>query len=326
MDDTRVHRTADSADETEAIRSFLKGLWEGRNVIAACTFAVVVLAVAWTYLQPSIYTARTTLLPQAEESKSSLLSQVASFTGFSLDSEGGLEQLYQRIVHSDRLLDGLIDGEWMSPDGDRADLFEVFGVDRDGVSEAESRAELRSVLRETAIVFSRENRTGFMALKASVPERPWLAADLANETVSLLDRFNKIHRSSKATEQRTFIEERLAVNRESLDQASRNLTEFLDANRNYESSPSLTRIYMDLQREVEAETAVWVELRRQYELARIDENKQLGTISVLDEAGIPTRRSSPVRAEAALAGMILGFLLGIIVAMIGRNRRMRAAG
>jgi len=298
-------------EDAAAVSAFLATLWRGKVRIGMAAVAGGVLAFALTFLQPEIYSAQVTLLPQQESSKANLLSQVASFTGINVDTELSFEQLYKRIVTSDRLLDEVVDHIWtLNGSTMPIDLFEVFDEEGDA-DDPVARHKLKSHLRRAVITFSREERTGFMVLKVDMPGDPQLAADIANVLVDLLDAFNLEYRSRKAVEQRTFIQERLDETGTALEAASAALTEFVATNRNYRAAPALMQRFGDLEREVQAETTVWLELRRQLELAKIEESKQLTTIAILDRASPPIKPSSPLRKESALVGALLGLLAAV---------------
>lgn len=307
--------------------ALLAWFWRHRRIVAGAMLAGGVLALLITFLMPTIYTARATLLPEQDHTDTALLSSVALFTGISLGGEASFEQLYFRIVTSDRLLDDAIGHDWSAPGEEPRTLYDALSVDRDEGEDLRAAARLRKKLREDVVSLVRDARTGFMTLSASVPDDPVLAADLANFMVARLDAFNLEHRSAKAAEQRAFVEERLGVARAALDAANGALADFVSANRAFRDSPELLRRYTDLEREAQAELTVWTELRRQLELAKIDEHKQLATITVLDRAVPPDRRSSPRRGLAVAVGILvgaalaLGFLLLRETAAAVRTRR-----
>ncbi|MBC8424939.1 hypothetical protein H8E07_12515 [bacterium] len=310
-------------DDTGDVIALLAWFWRHRRIVAGAMLAGGVLAFLLSFLMPTIYTARATLLPEQDNADAALLSQVALFTGLSLGKEASFEQLYFKIVTSDRLLDEAIAHDWSTDDdAETYALYDALSVDRGDGEDRHARHDLRKKLREDVLTLVRDAQTGFITLSASVPGDPVLAAALANFMVERLDAFNLEHRSAKAVEQRTFVEERLDISRAALDAANGVLTDFVSANRSYRSSPELLQRYTDLERETQAELTVWTELRRQLELAKIDEHKQLGTITVLDRASAPDRRSSPRRGLVAAVGILVGAVLALAFLLL----RETAAG
>jgi hypothetical protein len=51
-------------------------------------------------------------------------------------------------------------------------------------------------------------------------------------------------------------------------------------------------------------------LTQQYELAKIQEAKEIPTVRVLDVAAVPERKASPQRMTIVAAGTLLAFLIG----------------
>lgn len=75
--------------------------------------------------------------------------------------------------------------------------------------------------------------------------------------------------------------------------------------------PLLGVPYADLFRETKIQETVYELLTQQYELAKVQEAKEIPTVKVLDVAMVPTKRSFPPRAII----IVLGSILGIILAM-----------
>ena len=68
--------------------------------------------------------------------------------------------------------------------------------------------------------------------------------------------------------------------------------------------------WADLYRRVKIDETVYEVLRQQYELARVEEAKEVPSVKVIDEANPPERRSGPPRTLLILTGAFLGLCLG----------------
>ncbi len=314
-------------DSTAAIR----GLWQRRGFLLIVTACLAVMGYGLSYLWPPVYTARVTILPQQEDRELDVLSQFAGLAGLGLGGATTYEELYPRIIRSDRVLDPVISRTWPSRrSGQGASLFAVFGLEQghdDTLDERRSAEELKEILRTKVIRFSRDRSTGFMELQVSVPREPELAAALANDLVERLEAYNRAFHRSRAVEQREFISGRLREVKGDLERAEDAMTAFVSTNRAYASSPELMQRHNDLQREVDAQTSIWIELRRQLELTKIDEHKELESVNVLDHAAVPLRSSSPRRLiVASIAGMLglmlaAGIVLGQLAGWLPRRFR-----
>ena len=76
--------------------------------------------------------------------------------------------------------------------------------------------------------------------------------------------------------------------------------------------PSLGVSYEDLARRVNVDELVWQDLTKQYEMAKVQEAKEIPVVRVLDKANIPERKSSPVRRAIVMSGAMLSFLIALI--------------
>lgn len=89
--------------------------------------------------------------------------------------------------------------------------------------------------------------------------------------------------------------------------------------------PLLGLTYADLERKVRVDEALWETLTKQYEIARVQEAKEVPTIQVLDVANVPNRKSAPKRSIIVLITTFLSVILsGIIV--FGLNRWKEFSG
>ena len=75
--------------------------------------------------------------------------------------------------------------------------------------------------------------------------------------------------------------------------------------------PLLAVTYSDLYRRAQIEETVFQVLTKQYELAKVQEAKEIPTVRVLDEAQVPERRISPKRSQAVIIGALLSLIAGI---------------
>lgn len=83
--------------------------------------------------------------------------------------------------------------------------------------------------------------------------------------------------------------------------------------------PILGVTYADLYRQTKIEETVYELLTQQYELAKVQEAKEIPTVKVLDPARVPTKRSFPPRAVVVILGTILGFAMAMTW-VVGRER------
>jgi uncharacterized protein involved in exopolysaccharide biosynthesis len=150
-------------------------------------------------------------------------------------------------------------------------------------------------------------------------KEPQLAADVLNKLVSELDRFIRTKRTTNASEQRKWIEARLVEVKQDLEKAENKLKEFREKNRQITSSPQLMLEQERLAREVQINSTLYVELKKQYELAKIEEIKNVPIINVLDEARPAAKKELPRRSTIVLTTLFLS-LFGIVVFVLINER------
>ena len=75
--------------------------------------------------------------------------------------------------------------------------------------------------------------------------------------------------------------------------------------------PILGATYTDLYRQVTIQETIYETLNKEYELAKVEEAKEIPVIKVLDEPQVPEKKSSPHRSIIVVLGFFLSALAGI---------------
>ena len=70
-----------------------------------------------------------------------------------------------------------------------------------------------------------------------------------------------------------------------------------------------------LLREIEENQAVYITLRQQYEIAKIDVEEDKLFINILDEGDVAVKKTKPKRILILLSSIILGIMVGILLAI-----------
>ena len=83
--------------------------------------------------------------------------------------------------------------------------------------------------------------------------------------------------------------------------------------------PGLGSRYADLYREAKIQEAVYAFVTQQYEMAKIQEAKELPIVRVMDAGVTPEKRSSPIRS-LIVAGSVLGAIFLACLWVMGKNR------
>jgi capsule polysaccharide export protein KpsE/RkpR len=86
--------------------------------------------------------------------------------------------------------------------------------------------------------------------------------------------------------------------------------------------PLLGFTYYDLYRQVTIQETLYESLTKQYEMAKVEEAKEIPPIKVLDEPDVPERKSSPHRLTMTLVGGVLSAFVGIVWVVGGSLRKI----
>jgi uncharacterized protein involved in exopolysaccharide biosynthesis len=76
--------------------------------------------------------------------------------------------------------------------------------------------------------------------------------------------------------------------------------------------PIIGERYIDLYRRAKIDEKVFELLTAQYEMARVEEAKEIPTVKVLDVANVPEKRSSPPRTALTILFTVFAFLVGAV--------------
>jgi uncharacterized protein involved in exopolysaccharide biosynthesis len=284
-------------------------------MIVATIIITLLGSVGFYFTQAPRFTAEVTILPRAGAGTSGLVRDLSILSGLAPEPSDNLEPLYNEIVHSDAVLDSIVQGKWSLESSESAlPLSELLGLEpQEAESSYEFRRRIKKKLRRDVLNFRRDFDTGFMVLRVTIPNRPSLASALAKDIVERLDAFNTSYRSRKNMERRMFIERRLEKIEDRLNSAGARLVEFLSENRDFDSAPALRMRHQQLTLEFEAQKSLWIEMRRQLEMARVEENKRLTSVDVLDVPRGPAPRTGPSLLLHLLVGAAVGFMMSMFL-------------
>jgi len=101
-------------------------------------------------------------------------------------------------------------------------------------------------------------------------EEPQLSADILNNIIREIEINIRTKRNTNASEQRKWIDARLLEVRDDLSKAENAFKNFREKNRSISSSPQLLLDQERLMREVQINSTMYIELKKQYELAKIE--------------------------------------------------------
>lgn len=289
---------------------YVRALVDARGRIAAFTAAATAAAVVLALVLPREWTARVVLLPtdDGEGAFPAQLSGLASSFGLQFPfGPASQSDLYPTILTSDRVLGLLLDREFVTKEG-TTPLLSIVAPGEDDPHRARMTAIRK--LRKRVVAAAKDSETGIVSLEVTTGGAA-LSAEVANALTSLLEAYLIEVRQEDGAKNRKFIDERLAEADTALRSAEERLTQFRESNRRITGSPELQRTEARLVRDLMIAEQVFLELRKQQEIAAIESVKNTPVLKVLDEAQVPIRPSRPLRTLMVAAGLLLGAFVAV---------------
>ena len=90
--------------------------------------------------------------------------------------------------------------------------------------------------------------------------------------------------------------------------------------------PMLGSTYSDFYRRVSIQEALYEALTKQYEMARVEEAKEIPTVKVLDPPDLAEKKSYPPRTLIAVAGMLLSLAFSMLWVLAASSWRRMSSG
>jgi len=287
-------------------------LSRGRRRISLFTLALTIAVAGIVFLMPPTYEATTTLMPVGDTGGSSLLGQFGvnfDELGISTSTKWNSPAIYPEVARSRRVLEEALKLPLRrTPTSPPEPLLSIVQEQGDGAR----RLELAVRKLRRSIFVSVDRRTGLVSLRVR-SKYPQVAADLANALDSIMVEFTLTAYAGQATRNRQFIEGRLKDTEEELAAAEENVSAFHERNLRIGNSPRLQVEEGRLARALRADEEVYLTLRRQHELAKIEERRDVPTLAVVDPATPPVFRSSPRRGLS----IAFAFFIGTFVSSAG---------
>ncbi len=131
-----------------------------------------------------------------------------------------------------------------------------------------------------------------------------------------LDKLQRKFRKRSVNEKIQYLEQKIILAEEELQVHEVNLKNFRENNRNVNNSPSLMLELERLERYVNVQQGIYITLKQQLELAKIEEVQKTSFVQILDYPSLPIRESNPIRRAFIYIGGIMGMFLGLALAFL----------
>jgi uncharacterized protein involved in exopolysaccharide biosynthesis len=316
--------TEKEIDLLELIFSIVKRALKHKAWVIFTFIFVVGLAFAAALLLTPFYKTEAKIIYQTSGGpQSSNLSALAALAGVSTSKGDDPSAYLSDIILSNYMLQSILAEKWKVtkalPDTlTPVTLQTLWKIEPDTTKEDwQIKLEydmLKALKKGNYIVFSLDKKSGVITLSTEFQD-PQVSFDVNNFVFKQLNDIliNKMH--FKASENRKFTEERLAEVKESLKEAEENLRRFRHRNR-LRIDPTDELEDARLQRDVLMNQEIMIQLQKQYELAKIDEARDMPVLDVIDMPMKPIEKSKPKRRLIVLAGGMAAVFFSILIAVL----------
>ena len=167
-----------------------------------------------------------------------------------------------------------------------------------------------AILRLDELISVKEEISGMISVTVLM-EDPNLASDIANYIAEYVKRFISIEQKREASRNKVFVEKQMEEAKKQMGNSEDSLTDFRKDHPLRLDTPSIEMMRERLQSTVEENRAVYITLRQQFEIAKIDEAKERLLINILDTAEPAVKKAKPKRTLIVILSFIFGLFLAV---------------
>ncbi len=188
-----------------------------------------------------------------------------------------------------------------------------YNVTKDGdkvVIETISKEEYETIkLLESCVSITLDEKKGYITITANMPEAV-AAAQMAQATVSLLQKYITEFKIEKVQSNLDFVQERYDEAKSNFEEIQARRAKFRDSNMNTSRYSARTELEK-LDAEYSLAMNLYGELASQLEQAKISVKETIPVLTVINPVTIPYKKSKPQRAMILIAFTFLGAIAGM---------------
>ncbi|WP_016777076.1 Wzz/FepE/Etk N-terminal domain-containing protein [Anaerophaga thermohalophila] len=201
------------------------------------------------------------------------------------------------------------------------------GIESSGASEIKRMSEEEKEIFESMVekvTVEVDDETGLATISAEM-EEPLLAAQVAQETVELLQKYIIAYKTRQARNNLEFIEARYKEKKAEFEEARAAFFNYRDRNRNIIQERTDMR-YQELSDAYNLASQVYQSLAEQLEKAEIAVKQDTPAFSIIEPVKVPLEKSAPKRSLILVVSVFLGGFIGLGI-IFGRMvwRKLKAA-
>jgi len=305
-----------------SLSDILITLAEQLKVIVLVPFITVFLT--FTYVQfiqqPQYVSWATVLLPSGGSANVGGLAGLVSQFGVNVPTGGSADlsspSLYPELLRSRTFAEKILDKKFYTNEfGKELSLLAILTHGNDPPTIGRNTLITTALMSLGGILeFDKDPESTFSVIKVTASE-PVFAKQLAEVALAELEALNRFYKSQTVNEKISFISNRIASVENDLEISETRLKEFKERNRQI-SSPALQLEQERLVRDLEIQKGIYLTLKQQLELSKIEEVQEASIVQVLDKPQVPLIPSNKKLKLNVIVAGILGIGLGITIGFI----------
>ena len=193
------------------------------------------------------------------------------------------------------------------------DLFRSFLPKQKGYSTSDDKLHLENAIEKLQRQISVNEEQSGLIVVSVLMEDPFLSANITNYIADYVKDFISLEQEKEAIKKKEFIFSQMQSAKIDLSESEFKLTNFLKQNPLALGNPDLQLQQGRLIRDIEENQAVYITLRQQYEIAKIEAEEDKLFINILDEGDVAVRKSKPKRSLIVLSSISLGIMLSLLI-------------
>ena len=324
MNQNSIIKKSEPSKELLKIKELLEILRKNKKQLLIFNGIVLLLSVfVLLVFVKNYYTSTIVILPElGHKTTLSRFGDLAALAGISV-GEGASTEVYENLLFSESVLKEAIYAKYNTEEYDSpVNIIEFFEEEEDEDLPKETREREVYLLTQKKLVSRMTSdlsrKTKILTFSVTMPESK-LSAEVANNIVLALDNYLRTKTKTYAKEQRFYIEKRVTQLKDSLTIAENELKNFREKNRVVQQSPMLLLEQNRLIRNLEILNAVYTELMKQLEIAKIDEIKDTPILNIREMAKEPVKKAGPFRANILAIIILISVFLSIIYFIYNDN-------
>ena len=262
----------------------------------------------------------TVLLPENKSVNSGLITGLASQFGVNLPAGAEINlsnpSLYPELIRSRVFAEKVLDKEFYIKKFEKKITLLAYlphGIDEPLKSKDFLISSALGTFR-SMIEFD-NGSSGKLTTITVTSSEPNLSKNLAEAIISELEALNRFYKSKTVSEKILFINNRIESVKKDLEFSEQRLKTFSEQNRQV-SSPALQLEFDRLDRDVEIQKSIYLTLKQQHELAKIEEVQETSIIQIVDHPYLPLGPSNINVKLSLIIGGFFGIGFGLFLAFL----------